>query len=336
MMKNIGINGFGRMGRLAFRAIAERDDLQVVAINEPNATAEVLSTLLEFDSTQGKWDRVCSFVDNKLLVDGVQIPVSRKKDAADLDWSAESVDIVLECSGTMRTRSLIVKHINQGARKVVVSVPVKDGPPNIVVGVNEDRYDLAKEDIVTAASCTTNCVAPVVKVINEAFGIECGLFTTIHNPTNTQTIIDAPHADARRGRASQLNLIPTSTNSATAVSLIFPELAGKLDSIAIRVPVLNASLVDCVFNVRQDVDVEQVNQALSDAAATESMSHILGFERRPLVSSDYAHDPRSAIIDAPSTRVINDRMVKIFAWYDNEWGYVNRMVELTGMLAATF
>jgi glyceraldehyde 3-phosphate dehydrogenase len=333
IMKNVAINGFGRMGRLAFRAIADRDDLQVVAINEPNANAEVLSTLLEFDSTQGRWHTACSFHEDHLVVSGNKIPVSNHDNPVNLTWASESVDIVLECSGTMRDKESLESLFADGVKRVVVSVPVKDGTPNIVIGVNDDQFDLGAERIVTAASCTTNCVAPIVKVIHTTFEIVNGLFTTIHNPTNTQKVVDAPHSDPRRARASQLNLIPTSTNSATAVALIFPELKGKLDSIAVRAPVLNASLVDCVFQVGSNTSTEQVNQVLKDAASQSEFGKILGFEERPLVSCDYAGDPRSAIVDASSTRVIGQRLIKILAWYDNEWGYVNRMVELTGMVA---
>ncbi|MCA9322394.1 MAG: type I glyceraldehyde-3-phosphate dehydrogenase [Planctomycetes bacterium] len=331
-MKRIGINGFGRMGRLALRVIEDRKDLEVVAINEPNANAPVLATLTEFDSQQGRWNRPCSDADGALVVASREIPILAESSPAEIDWGAHGVELVLECSGRFRTTKAIEAHLASGARRVVVSVPVKDGPPNIVVGVNHDAFDLTRERIVTAASCTTNGLAPVVRVIHDALGIERGLVTTIHCPTNTQSVVDAPHKDPRRARAAQLNLIPTSTNSATAVTLIIPELAGRLDSVAIRAPVLNASIIDCVFQVARDTSAGELNAALEHASQTERLRGILGFETRPLVSCDYAGDPRSSIVDALSTRVTDRRLVKILAWYDNEWGYVNRMVELAGMV----
>lgn len=330
----VGINGFGRMGRLGLRAAWGRDDLQIVAVNEPHADAATMALLLEFDSVQGRWDRACSVGAGGLEVDGTSIRATHVDSPDQLDWAAAGVDLVLECSGRFRTTPLLQPHLQNGARRVVVSAPVKDGPPNIVVGVNHDAFDLAVEPIVTAASCTTNCLAPVVRVLHDNIGIERGLVTTIHNPTNTQSVHDAPHADPRRARASQLSLIPTSTNSATAVTLIIPELAGKLDSVAVRAPVMNASLTDCVFQVARDTSVEEVNALLEAAAASGPLAGILGYETRPLVSADYVRDPRSGIVDALSTRVTDRRLVKLMVWYDNEWGYANRMVELAAMVAA--
>ncbi len=333
MTKRIAINGFGRMGRLAFRALWDRQDLKVVAINEPHATAEVLSTITEFDSVQGRWSHACSSESSHLIVDDKRIPVLDQQCPGELPWDDLGVDIVIECSGKFRTTPLLEPHFDQGAKRVVVSAPVKDGPPNIVLGVNHDAYDLAHERIVTAASCTTNCLAPVVKVMHDRIGIVRGLVTTIHNPTNTQSVIDAPHEDARRARSSQLSLIPTSTNSATAVTMIFPELKGKLDAIAVRAPVQNASITDCVFQVERDTSVKEVNNLLEEAAASDRLHNILGFETRPLVSCDFANDARSSIIDALSTRVTDKRLVKVLAWYDNEWGYANRLVELVALVA---
>jgi glyceraldehyde 3-phosphate dehydrogenase len=325
----IGINGFGRMGRLALRAGWDREGIEFVAINEPFATADVLSTLLEFDSVQGHWDKTCAAQpDGQLSIQGRSVALLSKRTPAEIDWRKLGVDVVLESSGQFRTTAEIEPHLKNGARTVLVSAPVKDGPPNIVVGVNDHTLDFDRDTIFTAASCTTNCLAPVVRVLHDAIGIERGMVTTIHNPTNTQSVVDAPHKDPRRARASLTNLIPTSTNSASAVTLIVPELAGKLDSIAVRVPVLNASITDCNFQMRRDTTVEEVNQALQAAAESGPLKGILGFETRPLVSSDFARDPRSSIVDALSTRVIDQRMVKVIAWYDNEWGYANRMVDL--------
>jgi len=325
----IGINGFGRMGRLALRAGWNCPELEFVAINEPNATAENLALLLEFDTVQGRWSQTCSADSNGgLLVGDSRLALSSWTSPNEIPWADLGVDAVLECSGKFRKTALLTPHLENGAKKVLVSAPVKDGPPNIVVGVNDHDIDFRKEDIVTAASCTTNCLAPVVRVMHDGIGITRGLITTIHNPTNTQVVVDAPHKDPRRARAAQQNLIPTSTNSATAVTLIIPELLGKLDSIAVRAPVLNASITDCVFEMSRDTTVDEVNGLLERASQAQPLKNILGYETRPLVSSDYARDPRSSIVDALSTRVTDGRLVKVLAWYDNEWGYANRMVDL--------
>jgi len=341
----VGINGFGRMGRLALRAAWDRDDLRVVAINEPNATAETMALLLEFDSVQGRWGHACAGVSTDdgdgahastgetVDVDGTAIAYSRHASPGAIPWDELGVDLVLECSGRFRTSPALEPHFARGASRVVVSAPVKDGPPNIVMGVNDHAFDLASARIVTAASCTTNCLAPIVRVLHDGLGIVRGTVTTIHDPTNTQSVVDAPHDDPRRGRASMLSLIPTSTNSATAVTLIVPELAGKLDSVAVRAPVLNASMVDAVFQVERDTTVDEVNGLFERASRSERLGSILGYETRPLVSADYARDPRSGVVDALSTRVTDGRLVKIMAWYDNEWGYANRIVELAAVLA---
>jgi glyceraldehyde 3-phosphate dehydrogenase len=332
-MTRVGINGFGRMGRLALRAAFESDELEFVAVNEPGADTETLALLLEFDSVQGRWSRRCGGEEDRLRVGERTLQRTRHASPGDIPWAALGVELVLECSGRFRTTPLLAPHLEAGAERIVVSAPVKDGPPNIVVGVNDGRYDLTAERIVTAASCTTNCLAPVVRVLHDAIGIERGLVTTIHDPTNTQNVQDAPDSDPRRARASQLNLIPTSTNSATAVGLIIPELAGKLDSIAVRAPVFNASITDAVFQVARSTSVDEVNALFAEAARKPPLEGILGFEHRPLVSADYAGDPRSAIVDALSTRVTDGRLVKVIAWYDNEWGYANRLVELAAMLS---
>lgn len=329
----IGIHGFGRMGRLALRAGWDRDDIEFVAVNEPAANAANMALLTEFDSVQGRWSRPCTGSGDTLTIGGRDLSFARTADPRETRWAELGVELVLECSGAHRTTPSLQGHFESGARRVVVSAPVKDGPPNIVVGVNHESFDLAGERIVTAASCTTNCLAPVVRVIHDTLGIERGLVTTIHDPTNTQSVHDAPHKDPRRARAAQLSLIPTSTNSATAVTLIIPELAGRLDSIAVRAPVLNASITDCVFQLARDTTVEEVNAALRAAAAEGPLVGILGVEDRPLVSADYAGDSRSGIVDLLSTRVTDKRLVKLLVWYDNEWGYANRLVELAAMVA---
>jgi glyceraldehyde 3-phosphate dehydrogenase len=332
-MTRVGINGFGRMGRLALRAAWESTDLEFVAVNEPHADTETLGLLLEFDSVQGRWSHACTGEKAVLRIGDRELRRTQYASPGEIPWEALGVDLVLECSGLFRTTPLLAPHFDRGARRVVVSAPVKDGPPNIVVGLNHDRYDLAVERIVTAASCTTNCLAPVVRVLHDAIGIERGLVTTIHDPTNTQSVHDAPHSDPRRARAAQLSLIPTSTNSATAVTLIIPELAGKLDSIAVRAPVLNASITDAVFQMARATSIQEVNALFEEAACKPPLAGILGIEYRPLVSADYAGDPRSAIVDALSTRVTDGTLVKVIAWYDNEWGYANRLVELAAMVA---
>ncbi|WP_111498507.1 ArsJ-associated glyceraldehyde-3-phosphate dehydrogenase [Marinobacter bohaiensis] len=321
-----GINGFGRIGRLALRAAFDWPDMQCVAINDPGADAATLAHLLNFDSVHGQWHHNAEADGDALLIDGRRIAVSGNTAIADSGWSG--CDLVIEASGRMRQVDRLQAFLDQGVKRVVVTAPVKEaGARNIVMGVNDDTFDPATDRIVTAASCTTNCLAPVVKVIHERLGIRHGSITTIHSLTNTQTIVDAPHKDLRRARACGSSLIPTSTGSATAIIEIFPELKGRLDGHAVRVPLTNASLTDCVFEVEQATDADAVNAMLRDAAEDE-LNGILGYEERPLVSIDYRTDPRSAIVDAPMTRVINGTQVKIYAWYDNEWGYANRTMEL--------
>ncbi|MDA1027118.1 MAG: type I glyceraldehyde-3-phosphate dehydrogenase, partial [Planctomycetota bacterium] len=273
-----------------------------------------------------------SVEDGGLRIDDRAASYSEHPEPGDIPWADLGVDIVLECSGQWRTIDTLTPHLDAGARRVIVAAPVKGGVPNIVMGCNEDSYDPAIDRILTAASCTTNCLAPVVKVIHESFGIEHGVITTIHDATNTQVVVDSPHRDLRRARSALNALIPTSTGSATAITMIYPELKGRLDGIAIRVPLLNASLLDAVFTVKKSVTVVEVNDALR-VASEGSLEGILGFETRPLVSTDFVNDPRSGIIDAPSTMVIGDRMVKILAWYDNEYGYACRLVDLASRLA---
>ena len=322
----VGINGFGRIGRLALRAAWGWPELEFVAINDPGADAATLAHLLNFDSVHGIWKHEARADGDEIVVEGHRIRVTGNKAIGDTDWSG--CDLVIEASGVNKTVEVLQGYLDQGVSRVVVSAPVKEtGAKNIVMGVNEDIFDPANDRIVTAASCTTTCLAPVVKVIHEKLGIRHGSITTIHSLTNTQTILDAPHKDLRRARACGSSLIPTSTGSATAIIEIFPELKGRLDGHAVRIPLTNASLTDCVFEVDQPTDRDTVNQ-LRKEAAEGALKDILGYEERPLVSIDYKTDPRSSIVDALSTLVINGTQVKIYAWYDNEWGYANRTVEL--------
>jgi glyceraldehyde 3-phosphate dehydrogenase len=331
----VGINGFGRMGRLALRAGWGRDDLAFVHVNEVKGGPATGAHLVEFDSVHGRWPTPVSSDDQGLIVDGSRLGWSDTEEPGAVDWGALGVDVVLECSGRFRSAPTLTPYLERGVRKVVVAAPVKDGSAlNVVVGVNDDRYDPAAHSIVTAASCTTNCLAPVVKVIHEGIGISHGSITTLHDLTNTQTIVDAPHKDLRRARAAGMSLIPTTTGSATAIGLIFPELQGRLDGHAVRVPLLNASLTDCVFELVRATSVEEVN-GLFRTAAAGPLAGILGYEERPLVSVDYVNDPRSSIVDALSTMVVAGTQVKVYAWYDNEWGYANRLVELAGIVAAS-
>jgi len=330
----VAINGFGRMGRLALRAAWPRDDLEFVHVNELKGDAATAAHLLRFDSVHGRWEREASGDGDTLTVDGRELGYSAAAEPGGVRWDEHGVDVVLECSGRFLTMAALAPYFERGVKKVVVAAPVKDERAlNVVVGVNDDRYEPALHDVVSAASCTTNCLAPVVKVVHEGLGIQRGSITTLHDVTNTQTIVDAPHKDLRRARAASLSLIPTTTGSATAIGLIFPELQGKLDGLAVRVPLLNASLTDAVFEVGRPTSVEEVN-ALLRAAADGPLRGILGYEERPLVSVDYKDDPRSGIVDALSTMVTDTTQVKVLAWYDNEWGYANRMVELSATVAA--
>jgi glyceraldehyde 3-phosphate dehydrogenase len=332
MSIRIGINGFGRIGRLVLRAAWGWPELTFVHINEIAGDAATAAHLLEFDSVHGRWPHDIRSDGGSVLIDGHSIGYSSVKEPGMAPWRAAEVDIVLECSGKFRTPETLNPYFAAGVKKVIVAAPVKQGALNVVVGVNDHWYNPAEHHILTAASCTTNCLAPVVKVIHEGIGIRHGMITTIHDMTNTQSILDTPHKDLRRARASSLSLIPTTTGSATAIGLIFPELLGKLDGIAVRVPLLNASLTDCVFELNRPTTRDEVNGVLQ-AAAEGPLRGILGYETRPLVSVDFKDDPRSAIVDAPSTMVTNGTQVKILAWYDNEWGYSNRMAELAKIVA---
>ena len=332
MCPRIGINGFGRMGRLALRAAWDWPELAFTHVNELGGDASTAAHLLTFDSIHGRWSEDVHGDGEVLTVNGTALSYSSAAEPGNVPWGELGVEIVLECSGKLRTRELLDAYLQQGVRKVIVAAPVKEGALNVVVGVNDHLYEAHRHHLLTAASCTTNCLAPVVKVIHEGIGIRHGLITTLHDMTNTQTLIDSPHKDLRRARAASVSLIPTTTGSATAIGLIFPDLEGKLNGLAVRVPLLNASLTDCVFEVARPTTVDEVN-GLLEAAADGPLAGILGYERRPLVSVDFRDDPRSGIIDAPSTMVTDDTQVKILAWYDNEWGYANRLVELARTVA---
>lgn len=332
-MARIGINGFGRMGRLAFRAGWGLTDITVVHVNELKGGPETAAHLLEFDSVHGRWARKICSSEGQFAVEGHPVRFTAEATPDAVPWEASNVDIVLECSGKWLTPDTLNPYFDRGVKKVVVAAPVKQGAFNIVMGVNDGRYSPHQHRIVTAASCTTNCLAPIVKVIHEGIGIRHGLITTIHDVTNTQVMVDAPHKDLRRARSGLMSLIPTSTGSATAIGLIYPELLGKLSGVAVRVPLLNASLTDCVFEVDRNTTVAEVNQLFKQAAET-TLQGILGYEERPLVSADFLNDPRSSIVDGPSTMVIDGTQVKILSWYDNEWGYANRLVELARKVAS--
>jgi glyceraldehyde-3-phosphate dehydrogenase (arsenate-transferring) len=340
----VGINGMGRMGRLALRAAfgaiqrAEGDPragnrLDVVHVNEIKGGAEASAHLLEFDSIHGRW-RTSFEVDGDtaIVVGGKRIGFSAAASPGEVPWSRFGCDIVLECTGKFVKSEQLQGYFQQGVRRVIVAAPVKDaGAFNIVVGVNDHVYDPGHHKLITAASCTTNCLAPVIKVVHEAIGIRHGQITTIHDPTNTNVVVDTPHKDLRRARSAMLSLQPTTTGSATAIALIYPELRGKLNGHAVRVPVLNASLTDCVFELKRATTEKEVNELFS-AAARGSLAGILGYEARPLVSVDYTNDSRSSIVDALSTMVTDGTLLKVYTWYDNEIGYVCRLVDLANIV----
>ncbi|TXL18509.1 type I glyceraldehyde-3-phosphate dehydrogenase [Methylococcaceae bacterium HT3] len=332
MTVKVGINGFGRMGRLAFRAGWDWPEFEIVHVNEIAGDAASAAHLLKFDSVHGRWQYDVESDKKGLVINGRSISYSQNIEIAETAWQDLGVHIVIECTGKFKSKDALAPYLQQGVKKVVVSAPVKDGALNIVMGVNDHLYDPDIHHIVTAASCTTNCIAPVVKVIHENFVIKHGAITTIHDITNTQSILDEYHSDLRRSRASGLSLIPTSTGSATAITEIFPELKGKLNGIAVRVPLANASLTDCVFEVEQAVTIEMVNAVL-EVAANAELSGILGYETRPLVSADYTNDTHSSTVDGLSTMVVDGTQVKILAWYDNEIAYVHRMMELCKKIA---
>ncbi|MEM1431103.1 MAG: ArsJ-associated glyceraldehyde-3-phosphate dehydrogenase [Pseudomonadota bacterium] len=328
-MTTYALNGLGRIGKLALKPLLARG-AEIAWINDAVGDAEMHAHLLEFDTVHGRWDASFSADAGAVTVDGTRLPFIGTRDLSALPL--EGVDVVIDCTGVFKSEAKLAPYFEAGVKKVVVSAPVKDGPTaNIVFGVNEGTYDPAAHTIVTAASCTTNCLAPVVKVLHDAIGIRHGSITTIHDVTNTQTIVDRPAKDLRRARSALNSLIPTTTGSATAITLIYPELAGRLNGHAVRVPLLNASLTDCVFEVERATDVGEVN-ALFKAAAEGPLAGILGYEERPLVSADYTNDTRSSVVDAPSTMVVNGTQVKVYAWYDNEMGYAHRLVDVALMV----
>ena len=332
MSIHIGINGFGRMGRLGLRAAWGWPEIEIVHVNEIKGGPACAAHLLEFDSIHGRWRQDIRQDESSLSINGQKIGFSEFGTPGEVPWDRVGTDIVIEASGKFRTAGQLAAYFARGVKKVIVAAPVKQEALNVVMGVNDHLYDPAQHHILTAASCTTNCLAPVVKVLHEQIGIEHGVITTVHDATNTQVVVDAPHKDLRRSRATGMSLIPTTTGSATAITLIYPELQGKLNGHAVRVPLLTGSLTDAVFEMRRPVTAEQVNDLFREAAETY-LKGILGIEYRPLVSVDFKSDPRSAIVDAPSTMVVDGTQLKVFAWYDNEMGYAHRLMELCRKVA---
>ena len=328
-MTTYALNGLGRIGKLALRPLLE-SGAKIAFVNDAVGDPEMHALLLEFDSVHGKWPAEFATDESGITIDGTRLPLTNARRLEDLPL--DSVDVVIDCTGAFKTEAKLAPYFAAGVKKVIVSAPVKDGPTaNIVYGVNDNIYDAGTHQIITAASCTTNCLAPVVKVLLEGIGIKHGSITTIHDVTNTQTIVDRPAKDMRRARSALTNLIPTTTGSATAITLIYPELAGKLNGHAVRVPLLNASITDCVFEMARETTAEEVN-ALFRAAAEGPLKGILGYEERPLVSSDYTNDTRSSIVDALSTMVVNGTLLKVYAWYDNEYGYAHRLIDVALMV----
>lgn len=330
-MVKVGINGFGRIGRNVFRAALNNPNVEIVAVNDLTDAA-TLAHLLKYDSVHGVLPVEVEAHENTLLVDGKEIKVLAERDPAALKWADYGVEIVVESTGRFTKREDAAKHLEGGAKKVIISAPATNEDITIVMGVNEDKYDAEKHTVISNASCTTNCLAPFAKVLNEKFGIVRGLMTTVHSYTNDQQILDLPHKDLRRARAAAENIIPTSTGAAKAVALVLPELKGKLNGFAMRVPTPNVSVVDLVVELKQDVTVDEVNGVLKEAAEGP-LKGILGYSEKPLVSSDYNGNPDSSTIDALSTMVLEGNMVKVVSWYDNEWGYSNRVVDLCHFVA---
>jgi len=329
-MVNLAINGIGRIGKLVLQLLISKK-FNIKFLNELNGDNDSLLHSLEFDSIHGKWG--CDFQSDKnfIKINDEIIKTSFSNNIDNLDL--ENIDIIIDCTGANKNTSVLQKYFNKGVKKVIVSAPINDDDIiNIAYGVNHNIYKPEKHNIITAASCTTNCIAPVIKVLHENIGINHGSITTIHNLTNSQTLVDIPHKDLRRGRSAINNLIPTTTGSAKAISLIYPELKGRLNGHAVRVPILNSSLTDCVFEMKASTNTEQIN-SLFKSASEHELKGILGYEERPLVSSDFVNDPRSCIIDSLSTMVVNETQVKVYAWYDNEWGYANRLVDIVRMVA---
>jgi glyceraldehyde 3-phosphate dehydrogenase len=325
----VGINGFGRIGRILFRAGFE--EVEIVGINNLG-DAETTAHLLKYDSTHGIFKAEVEHAENSIVVNGKKIPLSQQKDPTQIPWGDWGVDIVLECTGAFKTKDDFMKHIKAGAKRVMVSAPANGADLTVVYGINHSQYDPAKHQVVSNASCTTNCLAPVAKVLNDSFGIERGLMTTIHSFTNDQRVLDAPHADLRRARTATMSMIPTTTGAAKAVAMVLPELEGRLDGTSVRVPTPNVSLVDLTFTAKKDLSVDAINKALTDAA-NGSLKGVLAVEKKELVSIDFNGNPYSSIVDLPSTMVSGKNMAKVFSWYDNETGFSNRMIDLAKFMA---
>ncbi|SFJ16473.1 ArsJ-associated glyceraldehyde-3-phosphate dehydrogenase [Albimonas pacifica] len=333
-MPRIAVNGLGRMGKLALRrAFDEGLPGEIVLLNDAVGDPAQHAHLMEFDTVHGRWGAQAAHDETSLTLRGIRMAMTQAKRIEDLPLAELGVDVVLDCTGVFKTPATVQPYYDAGVRKVVVSAPIKETPAlNVVYGVNHDLYDPAAHDLVTAASCTTNCLAPVVKVLHEAIGIRHGSITTLHDVTNTQTIVDRPAKDLRRARSALNSLVPTTTGSTTAITLIYPELKGRLNGHAVRVPLLNASLTDCVFEMERETSAEELN-ALFAAAEAGPLAGILGLETRPLVSADFVNEPRSVVVDGPSTMVVNGTQAKIYAWYDNEWGYACRLVDVLRLVA---
>ena len=332
-MVNLAINGIGRIGKLVLKLLISKN-FNVKYLNELNGNTNSLIHSIEFDSIHGKWQANIEEGKDEIKIDGKSIKATFVENINDL--SLDDVDIMIDCTGVYKSSSKLLKYFDKGVKKVIVSAPInEDNIVNIAYGVNHNIYKPKEHNIITGASCTTNCIAPIIKVLHENIGINHGSITTIHNLTNSQTLVDIPHNDLRRGRSAINNLIPTTTGSAKAISLIYPELKGRLNGHAVRVPILNSSLTDCVFEMKSSTNKDQINNLLKSASENE-LKNILGYEERPLVSTDFINDPRSSVIDSLSTMVVNDTQVKIYAWYDNEWGYANRLVDIVNMVVKTY
>lgn len=331
MAVKVGINGFGRIGRNVFRAAMNNNNVEVVAVNDLT-DAKMLAHLLKYDTIHGKLDATVEATEDAIVVDGKTIKVLSERDPSQLGWGSLGVQVVVESTGLFTNRDDAAKHLAAGAKKVIISAPSKDADFDVVMGVNEEKYDAASHDVISNASCTTNCLAPVIKVLNDTYTIRRGLMTTVHSYTNDQQILDLPHKDLRRARAAAENIIPTTTGAAKAVALVLPEMKGKLNGFAMRVPTSNVSVVDVVLELEKNTTVEELNQTLKQASEG-SLKGIMDYNEEPLVSSDYNGNPASSTIDALSTMIVEDNMVKVVSWYDNEWGYSNRVVDLAKYLA---
>ena len=327
MAIKVGINGFGRIGRQVLHIAANNPELEFVGINDIT-DAQTLAHLFKFDSVHGRFDGTVGVSDGAIVINGKRIPITAERDPAKLPWKQLGVDIAIESTGLFTDATKAKAHLDAGARKVIISAPAKNEDITVVLGVNEEKYDPAKHHIISNAACTTNCLAPVAKVLNDSFGIESALMTTVHAYTNDQRVLDLPHQDLRRARAAAANIIPTTTGAAKAIGLVIPELKGKFHGISFRCPVPDGSVIDLVANLKADVTEEQINEALRQAAGTDKLSRYLEYSTDPLVSSDIIDNPHSSIVDSGMTVVLDKRMVKVVSWYDNEWGYSNRVVDL--------